>query len=170
MTFAALFVSEKREKRKEFLVFFLKRHLIRQPVADTFYPCLGDADRVCSANRSIPHWRRLAKILAFVSAQTLPTPATPIYAGRRGADPLRDKTQVQQTDKIKNMPPSWRRRPSLLRKSVNPPVSATPTEFAPQIGQSPIVAHTKNSAQFLCKITKCKFVLKKDRLFHIFIV
>ena len=51
-------------------------------------------------------------------------------------------------------PPSWRRRPSLLRKSVNPP----------------IVAHTKNSAQFLCKITKCKFVLKKDRLFHIFIV
>ena len=24
-------------------------------------PCLGDADRVCSANRSIPHWRRLIK-------------------------------------------------------------------------------------------------------------
>ena len=45
LTFAALFVSKKREKRKEFLVFF-KRHLIRQPVADTFCPCLGDADRV----------------------------------------------------------------------------------------------------------------------------
>ena len=57
MTFAALFVSEKREKRKEFLVFF-KRHLIRQPVADTF-----------------SHWRRLAKILAFVSACTGFTPA-----------------------------------------------------------------------------------------------
>ena len=56
--FAALFVSKKREKRKEFLVFF-KRHLIRQPVADTF-----------------SHWRRLAKMLAFVSALALSTPAT----------------------------------------------------------------------------------------------
>ena len=27
----------------------------------TFCPCLGDADRVCFANRSIPHWRRLAR-------------------------------------------------------------------------------------------------------------
>ncbi len=53
----ALLVIQKREKRKEFLVFF-KRHLIRQPVADTF-----------------SHWRRLAKILAFVSAQTKFTPA-----------------------------------------------------------------------------------------------
>jgi|GEM_PF-3138837 len=53
----ALLVIQKREKRKEFLVFF-KRHLIRQPVADTF-----------------SHWRRLAKILAFVSALTLSTPA-----------------------------------------------------------------------------------------------
>ena len=57
MTFAALLVTQKREKRKEFLVFF-KRHLIRQPVADTF-----------------SHWRRLAKILAFVSALAIFTPA-----------------------------------------------------------------------------------------------
>ena len=52
MTFAALFVSEKREKKKKFLYVSLRR---QQAV-----PCLGDADRVCSANRSIPHWRRLA--------------------------------------------------------------------------------------------------------------
>ena len=36
-------------------------HLIRQPTAATFCPCLGDADRVRFANRSIPHWRRLIK-------------------------------------------------------------------------------------------------------------
>ena len=36
-------------------------------MADTFCPCLGDADRVGFANRSIPHWRRLAKIIIFVS-------------------------------------------------------------------------------------------------------
>ena len=58
----ALLVIQKREKRKKFLVFF-KRHLIRQPVADTF-----------------SHWRRLAKILAFVSALTLSTPAYPVSA------------------------------------------------------------------------------------------
>ena len=50
------------------------------------------------------------------------------------------------------------------------PVSATPTHMLRICVNPPIVAHTKNSAQFLCKITKCKFVLKKDRLFHIFIV
>ena len=65
MTFAALLVAQKREKRKEFLVFF-KRHLIRQLVADTF-----------------SHWRRLAKILAFVSAQTKFTPANPIMRACR---------------------------------------------------------------------------------------
>ena len=59
----ALLVIQKREKRKEFLVFF-KRHLIRQPVADTF-----------------SHWRRLAKILAFVSAQTSPRPPL-FFSGR----------------------------------------------------------------------------------------
>ena len=44
-------------------------------------PRLGDADRVCFANRSIPRRRRLAKIPVFVSAGTRPTPAAPIYAG-----------------------------------------------------------------------------------------
>ena len=96
MTFAALFVSEKREKRKEFLVFFLKDTSSVAVSRATFCPRLGDADRVCFANRSIPHWRRLAKILAFVSAQTLPTPATPIYAGRRGADPYKIKFKFSQ--------------------------------------------------------------------------
>ena len=33
-----------------------------------FCPSLGDADRVCSANRSIPHWRRLA--IRIVSLKT----------------------------------------------------------------------------------------------------
>ena len=41
-----------------------------------FCPSLGDADRVCSANRSIPHWRRL--IVTSVSAQTKFTPADPL--------------------------------------------------------------------------------------------
>ena len=45
MTFAALLVIQKREKRKEFLVFF-KRHLIRHASRATFCPSLGDADRV----------------------------------------------------------------------------------------------------------------------------
>ena len=58
----ALLVIQKREKRKEFLVFF-KRHLIRQPVADTF-----------------SSGRRLAKILAFVSARAKFTPAYPVSA------------------------------------------------------------------------------------------
>ena len=44
-------------------------------------PCLGDADRVCSANRSIPHWRRLAKCPDFVSARTTATPAPLFSAG-----------------------------------------------------------------------------------------
>ena len=57
LTFAALLVIQKREKRKEFLVFF-KRHLIRH------------ASRATFSRR-----RRLAKILAFVSALTLSTPA-----------------------------------------------------------------------------------------------
>ena len=45
-------------------------HLIRQPTAATFYPCLGDADRVCSANRSIPHWRRLARCPCFLKIKS----------------------------------------------------------------------------------------------------
>ena len=45
MTFAALLVTQKRDKGKEFL-FFLKRLLIRHASRDTFCPCLGDADRV----------------------------------------------------------------------------------------------------------------------------
>ena len=49
----------------------------------TFCPCLGDADRVCFANRSISHWRRLAKIPASVSAFTLFTPANPIMRACR---------------------------------------------------------------------------------------
>ena len=28
-------------------------------------PSLGDADRVCSANRSIPHWKRLLSAFSF---------------------------------------------------------------------------------------------------------
>ena len=76
----ALLVIQKREKRKEFLVFF-KRHLIRHASRATFCPSLGDADRVCFANRSIPHRRRLAKILAFVSAGTGFTPA-PLFFQR----------------------------------------------------------------------------------------
>ena len=44
-------------------------------------PCLGDADRVRFANRSIPRRRRLAKIPAFVSAGTRPTPAHLFLAG-----------------------------------------------------------------------------------------
>ena len=68
LTFAALLVTQKREKGKVFSNLFYKRHLIRQPAADTFCPCLGDADRVCSANRSIPHWRRLA--IRLVSLKT----------------------------------------------------------------------------------------------------
>ena len=45
-------------------------------------PCLGDADRVRFANRSIPRRRRLAKIPAFVSALTLSTPAPLFSSGR----------------------------------------------------------------------------------------
>ena len=57
---------------KNFQVSFKKRHLIRQPTAATFCPCLGDADRVRFANRSIPHWRRL--VVTPVRAQTSPHP------------------------------------------------------------------------------------------------
>ena len=63
MTFAALLVTQKRDKGKEFL-FFLKRLLIRHASRATF-----------------SHRRRLAKIPVFVSAGTRPTPAAPIYAG-----------------------------------------------------------------------------------------
>ena len=76
----ALLVIQKREKRKEFLVFF-KRHLIRHASRATFCPSLGDADRVCFANRSIPRRRRLAKCPDFVSVQTSPRPPC-IYSGR----------------------------------------------------------------------------------------
>ena len=31
-------------------------------------PSLGDADRVCFANRSIPHWRRLSSAFSFAKA------------------------------------------------------------------------------------------------------
>ncbi len=65
LTFAALLVTQKREKGKVFSNLFYKRHLIRQPAADTFCPSLGDADRICSANRSIPHWRRLSTRFFF---------------------------------------------------------------------------------------------------------
>ncbi|HBO66417.1 MAG TPA: hypothetical protein DD628_07065 [Clostridiales bacterium] len=57
MTFAALFVTKKRDKGKEFL-FFLKKLLIRHASRATF-----------------SHRRRLAKIPVFVSAGTRPTPA-----------------------------------------------------------------------------------------------
>ena len=87
-----------------------------------------------------------------------------LFSGRRGikqcealprvaetgeSRPLQNKSQAKPTTKIKDISlscqrtylihdaPSRRRRPSLLRKSVNSPVSATPTEFASQIGQSP---------------------------------
>ena len=46
-----------------------------------FCPSLGDADRVCSANRSIPHWRRL--IVTSVSAHIRFTPANPIMRACR---------------------------------------------------------------------------------------
>ena len=58
LTFAALFVSEKRDKHKEFLSLFYKRHLIRHASRDTF-----------------SRRRRLAKIPAFVSADAGFTPA-----------------------------------------------------------------------------------------------
>ena len=44
-----------------------------------FCPSLGDADRVCSANRSIPHWRRL---IVTSRQRTYSTHARqPFYAG-----------------------------------------------------------------------------------------
>ena len=46
-----------------------------------FCPCLGDADRVCFANRSIPHWRRLAKCPDFSSAYKLPHARPAFIAG-----------------------------------------------------------------------------------------
>ena len=46
-----------------------------------FCPSLGDADRVCSANRSIPHWRRL--IVTSVIALIRFTPANPIMRACR---------------------------------------------------------------------------------------
>ena len=55
---------QKYDKHKEFLSLFYKRHLIRHASRATF-----------------SHWRRLAKILAFVSACTGVTPAAPLYAG-----------------------------------------------------------------------------------------
>ena len=69
LTFAALLVTQKREKGKVFSNLFYKRHLIRQPTAGTFYPSLGDADRVCSANRSIPHGRRLSTRFLFCKSR-----------------------------------------------------------------------------------------------------
>ena len=57
------------------------RHIFPPRFARHLLPCLGDADRVCFANRSIPHWRRPAKILASVSACTGFTPAHLFSAG-----------------------------------------------------------------------------------------
>ena len=45
---------QKYDKRKVTSCLFIKRLLIRHASRDTFCPCLGDADRVCFANRSIP--------------------------------------------------------------------------------------------------------------------
>ena len=59
-----LLVTQKYDKHKEFLSLFYKRHLIRHSSRATF-----------------SHWRRLAKILAFVSAHIRPTPATHYPAG-----------------------------------------------------------------------------------------
>ncbi len=147
--------------------------------------------------------------------------ATPFRGGSATLNPPLGHSKARETQRIFSLffkrhlirrgkprhllPPSRRRRPSLLRKSVNSPLEKAgenpcfrqrtnstharhtyicgssrrrPLQDKIQIQSidkiksplSPIVAHTKNSAQFLCKITKCKFVLKKDRLFHIFIV
>ena len=64
MTFAALLVMQKYDKRKEFLFFLKKRLLIRH------------ASRATFSRR-----RRLAKILAFVSSHTPFTPANALSAG-----------------------------------------------------------------------------------------
>ena len=72
MTFAALFVSEKRDKRKSFFKYLRGRTM--------FDPCLGDANT---------HASRMCQ--------------SPYHAGRRWRRPLQTKTQVQPTEKAKNM-------------------------------------------------------------------
>ena len=53
-------------QNKPHLYMFAPRHAPKiQP------PCLGDADRVCSTNRSIPHWRRLINPFIVDSAFNL---------------------------------------------------------------------------------------------------
>ena len=56
--FCRAFGHSKARERKSFFMLKITPHppLSRSP----FCPCLGDADRVCFANRSIPRWRRLS--------------------------------------------------------------------------------------------------------------
>ena len=63
------FFSDKRKEHLKKSYFMLLRG------RTMFDPCLGDADRVYFANRSIPRRRRLAKCPDPVSAHIRPTPA-----------------------------------------------------------------------------------------------